>query len=70
MTMHKVLHTRDDVDRKEGGKRLTSIEDNFDASIRPLEDYIEKLERGLITAIKNDPDNTMDNRMTITRKQK
>ena len=75
MTMHKALHPRDDVDRlyvqrKEGGIGLASIEDNVDASIRRLEDYVEKHERGLITAIRNDTGNTMDNRMTITRKQK
>ena len=40
------------------------------SSIRRLEDYIEKYERGLITAIRNDTDNSMDNRITITRKQK
>ena len=34
-----------------------------------LEDYIEKHERGLITTIRNDMDNTIDDRMT-TRKQK
>ena len=71
--MHKALHPRDDVDRlyvsrKEGGRGLTSIEDNVDASIRRLEDYMEKYERGLITAIRNDIDNTMNNRMTIIRK--
>ena len=33
-------------------------------------DYIQKYDGGLITAIRNDTDNTMDNRMTITRKQK
>ena len=38
--------------------------------IQRLEDYIEKHEGGLITAIRNDTDNMMDNRMTITRKQK
>ncbi len=38
--------------------------------------FIEKImqtwrvERGLITAIRNDTDNTIDNRMTTTRKQK
>ena len=73
--MHKALHPRDDVDRlyvsrKEGGSGLTSIEDSVDASIQRFEDYIEKHERGLITAIRNNTDNTMDNRMTITRKQK
>ena len=75
MTIHKALHPRDDVDRlyvsrKEGGRGLASIEDTVDASIQRLEDYIEKYERGLITAIRNDTDNTIDNRMTTTRKQK
>ena len=68
MTMHKALHPRDDVDRryvsrKEGGRGLAIIEDSGDASIQRLEDYIEKHERGLITAIRNDADNTMDDRM-------
>ena len=75
ITMHKALYPRDDVDRlyvsrKEGGRGLASIEDAVDASIQRLEDYIEKHERGLITAIRNDTDNTIDKRMTITRKQK
>ena len=70
--MHKTLHPRDRlyVSRKEGGRGLTSIEDSVDASIQRLEDYLEKHERGLITAIRNDTDNTIDNRMTTTRKQK
>ena len=72
--MHKVVHSRDDVDRlyvsrKEGGRGLTSIEDSVDESIQRLEDYIQKHDGGLITAIRNYTDNTMDNRMTITRKQ-
>ena len=75
MTMHQALHSRDDVDRryvskKEGGRGLASIEDTVDASIQRLEDSLEKKEGGLITAIKNDTDNTMTNRLTITRKQK
>ena len=75
MTMHKALHPRDYIDRlyvsrKEGWRRLTSIEDNFDVSIWRLENYIEKYERGKITAIRSDTDNTIDNRLTITRKQK
>ena len=75
MTMHKALHLRDDVDRlyvsrKEGGRGPASIEENVDASIRRLEGYIEKHEGGLITAVRNDNDNTMDNKMTKTRKQK
>ena len=73
MTMHKALHPRDDVDRqhvsrKEGRRGLARIEDSVDASIQRLEDYIEKHERGLITAIRNDTDNMIDNRMTTTRK--
>ena len=73
--MHKALHPKDDVDRlyvsrKEGGRGLAIIEDCVDASIQRLEDYIRKHDGGLITAIRKDTDNTMDNRMTITRKQK
>ena len=75
MTMHKALHPRDDFDklhvsRKKGGRRLASIEDSVDASIQRLEDYIQKHNVRLITAIRKDTDNTMGNRMTITRKQK
>ena len=75
MTMHKALHPRDDIDRlyvsrKNGGRGLTSIEDSVDASILQLRDYIEKHEGWLITAIKKDTDNTMTNRMTITKKTK
>ena len=73
--MYKALHYRDDVDRlyvsrKEGGRGLAIIEDSVNASIQQLEDYIQKHDGGLITVIRNDNDNTMDNRMTITRKQK
>ena len=72
MTMHKALHPRDVVDRlhvsrKEGGRGVASIEDSVDVSIQRLEDYIGKQEEGLITTIRN---NMMDNRMTITSKQK
>ena len=74
MTMHKALHPRDDVDRlfvsrKEGGRGLASIEDTVDASIQRLEDYMQKYEQGLITATRNDTDDTIDDKMT-TRKQK
>ena len=75
MTMHKALHPRDDVDRlyiqgKEWGRGLANIEDSVDTWIQRLEDYTEKYEQELITAIRNNTDNTIDNRMTITRKQK
>ena len=58
MIMHKALHPRDDVDRlyvsrKEGGRGLASIEDPVDTSIQRLEDYIEKHDGRLITAIRN-----------------
>ena len=71
MTMHKALNRRDDVDRqyvsrKGGGRGLASIEGSVDASIQRLEDYIQTQDGGLITAIRNNTDNTM----TITRKQK
>ena len=74
-TMHKAFHPRDDVDRlyvprKGGGRGFASIEDSVDTSIQWLEDYIEKHEGGLITAIRNNTDNTIDNRMTKTKKQK
>ena len=73
--MHKALHPRDDVDRlydsrKQGGRGLARIEDNVDASIQRLEVYIKKHDGVLITTIKNDTDNTINNRITLTRKQK
>ena len=73
--MHKALHPRDDVDRlyvsrEEGGRGIASIKDTVDASIQRPEDYIEKHELGLITTIRNDKDNTINERMTTTRKQK
>ena len=75
MTRHTVLNTRDDVDRvyaswEEGGRVLASIEDSVDASIQWFEDYNRKSRRGLLAATSNDTENTVTNRMTITRKQK
>ena len=65
--MYKALHPRDDVDRlyvsrKGEEKGLASIKASVDASTQQLMDYIEKQEGGLITAIRNDTDNTMDNK--------
>ena len=73
--MHKALDPRDDVERlyvsrKQGGRGLASIGDTVDASIQRLEDYIGKNERGLITAMRNGTDNTINEKMTTTRKQK
>ena len=45
------------------GRELASIEDNVDASVRRLEDYIEKYKGGLITIIRNITNNTIDDRM-------
>ena len=75
MTMYKALHPRNDVERlyvsrKEGGRGLASIEDSVDTSIQWLKDYIQKHEGGLITATRNNTKNTMNNRITITGKQK
>ena len=75
MTMRKALHLRDKADRlyasrKKGGRGIATVEDSVDASIQRFEDNTEKHEGRLITAIKNDTDNTMTVRMTITRKQK
>ena len=75
MTMHEALHPRDDIDRlyvsrKEGGRRLASIEDSIDASRQWLEDDIEKHGRRLITATRNNTDNVKINRTEINRKQK
>ena len=72
MTIHKALYSRDDVERlcvsrKEEGRGLASIEGSIDTSIQWLEDYIEKHEEGLSTAIRNDTDNTVAKKMTITR---
>ena len=57
MTMHKALHPRDDSDRlyvtrKEGGRRLASMEDSVDELIRGLEDNIKKSKERLITVIR------------------
>ena len=65
MTMHKALHLGDDVDRqyvsrKKRGSGLACIEDSVDASIQRLEDYRENHERGLITAIRNNTNNTIE----------
>ena len=71
--MHKALHPRDDrlyVSRREGKIRLASIEDSVDTSIQRLEDYREKRGGRLITATRNNAENTRTNRTTINRKQK
>ena len=75
MTMHKVLHPRDDIDRlyvsRKGERGLTCIEDSMNASIWGFKDYFKKSKEKLITAASNSIDNIRTNWTTIkTRKQK
>ena len=74
MTIHKALHPRDDFDRlyvsrKEGGRRLASILNSFDASKQQLKHYIEKRERRLITTTRNYTDDTRTSTPEIARQQ-
>ena len=62
MTMHEVLHPRNDIDRlylsrKEGGRGQTSIEDCIYASTQGLKDYAKKSKEILITATNNSINN-------------
>ena len=73
--MHKALHLRDDVDRlyvsrKRGGRGLTSIEDRVNASIQRHENNAKKCGGRLITATRNNTDNTRASWPEITRRQK
>ena len=75
MTMHKALHPRDDVNRlyvlrKEEGRGLTCIEDSVDVLIQRFADNTENHVRRLITANRNNTDNTRFSGMKINRKQK
>ena len=70
--MNKALHPRYDVDRlyvprKEGRRKLASIEDSVEASIQRLEDYIEKCGRRLIIATRSNTDNTRISRTEINK---
>ena len=74
MTMHKASHPRDNVDRlyvskREGRRRLASIEDSIDASIQRRKDYIPKCGGRLITATRNNTNDTRTSGTSITRKQ-
>ena len=74
MTMHKALHPRDDFDRlyvpRKVRKRNWQDWRQLWRIVQRLQDYIQKHEGGLITGTRNETENTMNNRMTITRKQK
>ena len=56
--------------RREGGRGLTSIENSIDALIQRPEHYIEGRGERLITATRNNTNDTMISRMTITRKKR
>ena len=72
MTMHKAETTLTDYvfqeKREEDDLQHWRQRWRIDTTTRRL--YTKKHDGGLITAIRNDNDNTMDNRMTITRKEK
>ena len=75
MAVHKTLHTRDNADRlnvstEEGGRGLNSNGDSVDTTMQRLDDYREKRRGTLITATKNNTDNTRTNKTEIIRKQK
>ena len=55
---------------KKEGRGLSNIEDSVDASVQWVDNYIEKRGGRLITASRNNTDNTKNNRMIITKKQK
>ena len=73
MTMHNALHPRDDIDRlyvsrRERRRGLTNIENSVDTSIQRLEDYIQKSGGRLITATRNNSNDTTTSGTTKTRK--
>ena len=71
--MHKVLHTWYDVDRlymskREGRRGFTNIQDNVNALVQRLEDYIKSAEKDW-SGRPETIDNTSINRIKITRKK-
>ena len=68
--MYEALQPREEIDslyvsRKEGGRGLTRIEDSVDASIKRLEDYMEKEEDWL-----QPPETMLKTRRTAEWKKK
>ena len=68
----KAFYPRDDKDtqyvsRKEGRRGLTTIQDSDAASKKRVKNYIIKLERRLISVIRNNSDNTSINRKETTQ---
>ena len=75
MIIHKALYPRDDlhrlyVSRRECKRGLANIGDSVNASMQRPEHYREKHGERLITATRNNTNDTQINRMTITRKKK
>ena len=70
--IQKALHPTDDVNSlyvlRKGWKELANIQDSVDASIKRLKDYGKHGET-LITATRNNTDNTSINRTEKNRKQ-
>ena len=58
-----------DYKSRKGGRGLADIQDSVDASMR-LEGSIERQGGKLITATRNNTDNTKINRTKVTKKQK
>ena len=74
MTMYKALHPRDDVDRlsvlrREGEKRIATIEDSVNTLIKRLEDHIQKRVRKTDYSHQENTNDIRTSGMTITRKQ-
>ena len=69
MIMKRELHLIC-VKKKKEGRGYVNIKDSVHASIKRLEYYTEKRGENLVTAIRNNTDNTRNNRTTITRKRK
>ena len=67
MSMPKVLHPRDDIDRL-NVSRNASIEDSGDGLIQKFEDYKENRSGRLITATRNNADNMRTNRNNQKKK--
>ena len=68
--LQKALTLTQYISRKEGRRGLASIEDSVNASIQRPEDYVEKRGGRLITATRNNVDNTRINKTNILRKRK
>ena len=74
-TIYGALHAKSDVDRfhiprKEGGRRLRSIEDSVDLAIRGLELYFHGSEERLIQAARGDKIDGLEAASVLKRSKK